>query len=184
MTRTDQNICRPQPRRVAAAAWRPAGGKARGARVPRPAAAFSLFELLFVVAIIAVIAAMAMPKYGRSVARYRAECAARRVAADLTLARSAAKAASAERVVTFNTVAGSYTLSGMRHLDRASQPYTVTLSDAPYHAQLYYADFGGAPQAQFDMYGAPKWGGKVIVRVGEFEETVALSRDDGTAKVQ
>src|SRR3954469_15575051 len=86
----------------------------------RPGAAFSLFELLFVIAIIAIIAAMAMPKYGRSVARYRAQCAARRVAADLMFARSAAKAASAERVVTFNAVAGSYTLSGVRHLDHAS----------------------------------------------------------------
>ena len=147
------------------------------------AGGFSLFELLFVIAIIAVVAAMAVPKYGRSVGRYRAECAARRIAADLALARSAARAASAERVVTFNTVAGSYTLSGVRHLDRV-QPYTVTLGDAPYHAQLYYADFGGAPQAQFDMYGGARWGGKVIVRVGEFEQTVALSREDGSAKVQ
>ena len=151
----------------------------------RPAAAaFSLFELLFVIAIIAIVAAMAMPRYGRSVARYRAECAARRVAADLSLARASAKAGSTDRVVTFNTVAGSYTLAGVRHLDHSASPYTVTLSDAPYHAQLYYADFGGAPQAQFDMYGAPRWGGKVIVRVGEFEETVALSRDDGSATVQ
>jgi hypothetical protein len=49
---------------------------------------------------------------------------------------------------------------------------------------LYYADFGGAPQAEFDMYGSPKWGGTVIVRVGEFEQKVALSRDDGSVTVQ
>jgi type II secretory pathway pseudopilin PulG len=147
------------------------------------AAAFSLVELLFVIAIIATVAAMAMPRYGRSVARYRAECAARRVAADLYLARSSAKAGSAERVVTFNTVAGSYTLAGVRHLDHSASPYTVTLSDSPYHAQLYYADFGGAPQAQFDMYGSPKWGGTVIVRVGEFQQTVALSREDGSVTI-
>jgi prepilin-type N-terminal cleavage/methylation domain-containing protein len=150
----------------------------------RPGAAFSLVELLFVIAIIAIIAAMAMPKYGRSVARYRAQCAARRVAADLVLARASAKSASAARAVTFNTVACSYTLGGVRHLDHASQPYTVTLSDAPYHATLYYADFGGAPQALFDMYGAPKWGGKVIVRVGEFEQTVSMAADDGSVTVQ
>jgi prepilin-type N-terminal cleavage/methylation domain-containing protein len=147
--------------------------------------AFSLVELLFVIAIIAIVAAMAMPRYGRSVARYRAECAAKRVAADLALARSTAKAVSETRVVTFNTVAGSYTLAGVKNLDHhKAQPYTVALSDAPYNAQLYYADFGGAPQAEFDMYGAAKWGGKVIVRVGEFEQTVALSRDDGSVTVQ
>lgn len=179
MTRADQNNRRPDAGVTPAASRR-----AEAARVARRhAPAFSLFELLFVVAIIAIIAAIAMPKYGNSVARYRAQCAARRVAADLLLARSNARSASAERVVTFNTVAGSYTLSGMRHLDHASQPYTVTLVDAPYHATLYYADFGGAPQAQFDMYGSPKWGGKVIVRVGDYEQTVDLSRDDGSVTV-
>ena len=160
--------------------------RATSPRTPagRPAAAaFSLFELLFVIAIIAIVAAMAMPRYGRSVARYRADCAARRVAADLALARAGAKASSADRVVTFNTVAGSYTLAGVRHLDHAASPYTVALSDAPYPAQLHYADFGGAPQAQFDMYGAAKWGGQVIVRVGEFQRVVALSRDDGSVTV-
>ena len=165
MTRADRNIRR------------------RPLRLPR-AKAFSLFELLFVITIIAIVAAVAMPRYGRSVARYRAECAARRVAADLALARSSARAASAERVVTFNTVAGSYTLAAVRHLDHGSQPYTVALSGAPYHAELYYADFGGAPQASFDMWGAPRWGGKVVVRVGEFEQTVALGRDDGSITVQ
>jgi prepilin-type N-terminal cleavage/methylation domain-containing protein len=168
MTRAESNFPRP-PRRQCR---------------PRARAAFSLFELLFVIAIIAIIAAMAMPKYGRSVARYRAQCAARRVAADLMLARSAAKSAGAERVVTFNTVAGSYTLSGVRHLDHASAPYTVTLSDSPYNATLDFADFGGAPQAVFDMYGSPKWSGKVIVHVGEFEQTVALNRDDASVTVQ
>ena len=153
-------------------------------RSARRRAAFSLIELLLVVSIISIVAAMAVPRYGQSVARYRAQCAARRVAADLALARSAAKAAGEERAVTFNTVAGSYTVSGVRHLDHALQPYTVTLSDSPYHANLYYADFGGAPQAQFDMYGAAKWSGKVIVRVGEFEQTVAMSRDDGSVTVQ
>ena len=161
----------------------------RTIRRPRHAAtgrgaAFSLVELLLVTAIIAVIAAMAVPRYGQSVARYRAQCAARRVAADLALARSSAKAASARRVVTFNAVAGSYTISDVRHLDHALQPYTITLADAPYHALIHYADFGGVPQAEFDMYGVPKWGGKVIVRVGEFEQSVALSRDDGSATVQ
>ena len=150
----------------------------------RRARGFSLFELLFVIAIISVVAAMAVPRYGRSVGRYRAECAARRVAADLALAMASAKAASAERSVTFNTVAGSYTLASVRHLDHGVVPYTVALVDAPYHADLYYASFGGAPQASFDMYGAPKWSGKVIVRVGEFEQTVAVNRDDGSITVQ
>src|SRR5688500_13395076 len=124
MTRADRNFSLPPaaaygPRRVRR------GHGAFGAG--RTAAGFSLFELLFVISIIAIVAATAMPKYGRSVARYRAECAARRVAADLALAKAGAKAASAERVVTFNTVAGSYTLASVRHLDHGTKPYTVAL---------------------------------------------------------
>lgn len=170
MTRVDRNNSAPGNRPLRRAA--------------RAAAAFSLFELLFVIAIIAIVAATAMPKYGRSIGRYRADCAARRVAADLVLAKAGAKAASEDRNVTFNTVASSYTLGGVRHLDRSGQPYTVALTDAPYHATLYSADFGGAPQAQFDMYGSAKWGGSVIVRVGEFERTVTLTREDGSVTVQ
>ena len=178
MTRPERTICRPRAG-LPPVTRRTFRGRARASC----SAAFSLFELLFVVSIIAIVAAMGIPRYGRSVARYRAECAARRVAADLLFARSSAKAASAERLVTFNTVAGSYTLSATRHLDHASRPYTVALSDAPYHATLHYADFGGAPQAQFDMYGNPKWSGTVVVRCGEFEQTVALNRDDGSVTV-
>jgi len=61
------------------------------------------------------------------------------------------RAEAGAREITFNAVAGSYTLSGMRHLDHASAPYTVTLSDSPYNATLDYADFGGAPQAVFEF---------------------------------
>ena len=61
---------------------------------------------------------MALPRYGRSVGRYRAECAARRIASDLALAKATAKATSSDRSVTFNTVADSYTLAQVRHLDR------------------------------------------------------------------
>jgi hypothetical protein len=72
----------------------------------------------------------------------------------------------------------------VRHLDHSpTRPYTVALGDAPYHATLYYADFGGAPEARFDMYGNPTWSGKVIVRCGEFEQSVTLSSADGSVTV-
>src|SRR5688500_10231700 len=130
--------------RVVANAAVPRG--ARGLRaVSVRAAGFSLFELLIVVSLFAIVAAMAVPRYASSVGRYRADAAARRVAADLALARAKARAASAARTVTFNAAAGAYTISGMRHLDRASDPYTVNLSAAPYHVLVAHADFGGVP---------------------------------------
>ena len=131
-------------------------------------------------ALIAIFAAMAVPRYANAVGRYRAECAARRIVADLALARAKAKAASSTQGVTFNAVAGTYTLSGLRDLDRPAAPYTVDLSAEPYHVKIAYADFGGVPQAQFDMYGNPLFDGKVTVRTGDYEQTVQVARADGT----
>jgi len=140
--------------------------------------------LLIVTMVIAIAAAVAVPRYASSVGRYRAEFAAKRVAADLNLARARAKAASSTRNVTFNTAAGTYTLAGLRDLDHSADPYTVNLAGAPYYVTIAYADFGGAPQAEFDMYGGVLWGGTVKVRTGDFERTVKLVKADGTITVQ
>ena len=58
---------------------------------------FTLIELVMVLAIIGLITAIAAPRYAASLARYRAESAARRVAADLALARREAAASSSSR---------------------------------------------------------------------------------------
>jgi type II secretory pathway pseudopilin PulG len=143
-----------------------------------------LFELVIALAVMGIVAAVAVPRYANSVGRYRAEAAGRRIVADLTLARAKARAASSAQSVTFNPAAGSYTVSGVRDPDRPGAAYTVNLAGAPYHVTIGYADFGGAPQAQFDMFGTPAWGGKVIVRAGDHACTVTLVKEDGTVKAQ
>jgi len=159
---------------------RPAArGTRRAAR-----AGFSLFELVIVLSVIAIIAAVAVPRYANSVGRYRAEAAARRVAADLTLAQAKARAASSGQSVTFNTTAGTYTVSGARNLDHPRSLYTVDLGGDPYRVTIGYADFGGVPQAQFDMFGSPAWGGRVTVYAGQFARTVSLVKEDGSVTVQ
>jgi type II secretory pathway pseudopilin PulG len=152
--------------------------------LPRHRPAYTLFELVIVTLIISIVSAVAVPRYANSVGRYRADSAARRVAADLNLARAKAKSASATRNVTFNTAAGMYTLSGVRDLDHSANPYTVNLAGAPYYVKITFADFGGVPQAQFDMYGTALWGGTVKVRTGDYERTVSLVKADGSITVQ
>jgi prepilin-type N-terminal cleavage/methylation domain-containing protein len=181
---------------VAATLWRraspppvstPVHGDYRTTDVVRSVAAaraFSLFELLIVLSLMGILTAIAVPRYARSIASYRAEAAARRVGADLMLAKAKARAASSPRTVTFNASAGTYTISGLRHLDNSTAPYTVDLRAAPYHATIEYADFGGSPQAQFDMYGTLAWDGKVVVRAGERAWTVSLARLDGSPTVE
>ena len=145
---------------------------------------FSLFELLIVLAVIGIIGAVAVPRYASSVGRYRVEAAAKRIAADMALAKATARSASSVQTVTFNTTAGAYTVTGAKNLDRARAPYTVDLAGSPYYVTISYADFGGAPQAQFNMNGLPLWGGSVNVRTGSFSRTVQLVKEDGSVTVQ
>src|SRR5438552_17658151 len=89
--------------------------------------AFSLVELMLVMAIIAVVAAIAMPRYSASLARYRADMAARRIVAALALAQAKARATSSSQTITF-TAGGSYQILGMNDPDRPGQPYVVDLT--------------------------------------------------------
>ena len=143
-----------------------------------------MFELIIAMSLMAIVAAVAMPRYASSVGRYRADAAARRVAADLTLAQAKAKASSAGQSVTFNAAAGTYTVTGVRNLDHPGSVYTVDLAGDPYRVTIGYADFGGAPQAQFNMFGTPQWGGTVVVRAGDHSRTVRLVKEDASVTVQ
>ncbi len=63
---------------------------------------FSLLELILVLGILTVLAAIGIPRYGASAARYRADLIARRLVADLRLARGHAQATSASQSVEFD----------------------------------------------------------------------------------
>ena len=153
-------------------------------RHARTSGGFTLVELIVVIAVIAVAAAIAVPRYTSSLSRYRADMAARRIAADLGLARSRAKVKGATQTVLFTLASDSYTLPGVAGLDRPSDPYTVVVSAEPYKADLVSASFGGSTTASFNGYGAPAAGGSVVVQAGATQKTVLLDAGTGEAKVQ
>lgn len=137
-----------------------------------------------VMAIIAIMSAIAVPRLGRSLARYRADSAAGRVAADLDYARTWAESRSAGQQVTFDVAADSYLLVAVADLDHPSSGYEVQLREAPYAATLESVDFGGNAFVVFDGYGAPGSGGTVSVKVGDVQRTVTLNAETGEATVQ
>ena len=149
--------------------------------------AFSLLELVLVVAIIAILASMAVPRYGHAVLRYRADAAARRVVADLEVARKRAIHAGAARTVSFDAAADSYQLAGMMDPVRPSLPYVVSLGDEPYGATIVSVDFGGETQVTFDAYGLPvgeKGSGGVVVQVGGEARKIVVDSQTGEASIQ
>ena len=145
--------------------------------------AFSLIELSLVVATIAVLAAIAIPRYANATARYRADAAARRVVADLTLAQNRAVTRNVGQVVAFS--ATGYELQGMADPSRPTVPYRVDLTADPYGAKLVSPTFGAATVVTFTAYGTPDIDAALEFKlaVGGHQRTVTLDAGSGRAKV-
>ena len=145
---------------------------------------FTLIDLVMTVAVIAIIAAIATPRYANALTRYRAEAAARRVVADLALARQTAKSTSSSRTVEFDAGDDSYVIPNVRELDTAGTTYRVQLQDPPYQAQIVSVDLGGDSEIIFDGFGIPDSGGSVVVQAGDYQYTVVVDPETGAAQIQ
>jgi prepilin-type N-terminal cleavage/methylation domain-containing protein len=146
--------------------------------------AFSLFELAIVTAIIAIFAAIAIPRFGSSIALRQVEGAALRIAADLELARRHAMTASINQEVRFVGGQNSgYTLVGLTHPDNSGEEYVVSQAGDLNNVEAVSIDFGGDLVVIFDMYGKPDSGGTVEIRAGDHYRTVTLDAETGRPSV-
>lgn len=134
-----------------------------------------------VAAVLAVLAALAIPRYARSVSRWRAGSAAHRIAADIALAQRQARTTSAAQRIEFNVAGSSYTLVGMTHPDRPAQTYTVQLAAEPYLTTVVSVNFGGDSTLIFNGYGLPDSSGEVRISAGGLSYRVWVNADTGRA---
>ena len=145
---------------------------------------FSLLELLLVLAIMATLAAIAVPRYQGSLARYRADLAARRIVHDLELAQATAKAKGASQEVIINQGTDTVELSDLAGLDPHVSEYRTKLLESPYRANITESSFPDNNNIIFDGWGIPDSGGTVVLTVGSETRTITVDAETGRAAIQ
>jgi prepilin-type N-terminal cleavage/methylation domain-containing protein len=153
----------------------------RGANPSRPRCAFTIIELLIVVIIMGILTAVTAPTFFNSLLFHRVESAARRVKADLELARTQARLTSASQTVTFAN--STYTLSNTTSLDKPGAIYSVDLKKEPYSLDGATPNFSSAAIVTFDGYGTPTSGGTVVLVAKAHACTVTLNGTTGDVTI-
>jgi len=139
-----------------------------------PRRAFTLVELVTVILIMGIMASVAAPRYINALGTSRVQAAARRVAADLRLAREYALKSSVVQSVDFDIATDSYLMPTVPHVDRPGSAYAVNLAASEYPVNMTTANFEGVDIIQFDIYGRANRSGSVVVQSGSAQRTVQI----------
>jgi len=133
------------------------------------AAGFTLVELMIVLVIVATVGAVALPRFARATARQQLDAAADRVAADLELARTRARAASQSLTVSYSTADDHYRMNAV-----GGDAKTVELDEPPYGVDLIKVKFGTDASVTFNGYGVPSSSGAIVLESNGHTMTVTL----------
>lgn len=166
----------PAPRR-AECVGRGAGRGAQGT-------GFSLVELVVVLTIVAITSAIALPRYSSSLGRYRVDIAARRIAADLELAKARARATGQFRNVIFSTSTATYSIFEEAALEPSSNRYRVNLAEEPFRVgfdTLTISD--GTNRVTFDGFGQPSQNFSLTLSAAGHWRIVTVDRSSGAIRV-
>lgn len=145
---------------------------------------FTLVDLTITVLIMGLVAATASPKFAALLTSYTAEAAARRVAADLNYAASAAAQTSQSVTVTFDVSGDSYSVAGVDSPDHPGAAWVVSLTTGGTNVDLVSADFAASQTVTFNAYGRPNNPGSIILSSGSDSATIVVDAATGRATLQ
>lgn len=140
--------------------------------------AFSLVEVIVVLAIVGTLGAIAVPRYGFAIERYRSIAAYDRVVADLTNVQRKARATGTIWTVVFDNPGTRYNVynAPATEVSDSLPVSTVVLGADPYNATITLADIDGRDYIEFDMYGQPTASGAVYLKSGRIEQIVSVGQ--------
>lgn len=151
----------------------------------------SLIELVLSVLVLGILAAVATPVYSNSLLKYRVELAAQRITQDVVQAQRAARQSNSTRTITFNSSSDSYSISGLKSMDRSSQAYSVAMNQSPYNVDIVKLVTANQPTTSlpsvaiaFNRFGMPDQGASITVRAGIFEKRIDVASISGRVSVQ
>ena len=151
------------------------------------ATGFNLVELVLVLAIVAVMTGLALPRFSGIVVNQRADAAAKRVAADLNLARNEAMKTSTTRHVQIRIDLDELQLFNVKPLDNPlGNDQKTELDNEPYNADIVSAlgAATGIAHVYFNGYGMPDVAGDIVIQIGDQQRTITLEASNGKAIVQ
>lgn len=126
--------------------------------------AFTLIEAVIVLAVIGVVAAMVIPRYGRSLDRYRIDAAVDRITRDIELARRSADGRSepcwiafTDTALCYDVICGTSTSTTLSHVDLWREPYLVS---------VIKSNFAGGGEMDFNGFGVIAVGGTITLQSG------------------
>lgn len=136
---------------------------------------FTLIELVIVLLIAGILAAVAAPKFSESLINFRLQSVVSRISADIAHARRLAQQKCSPQSIVFDVATNSYTISGVRSIDRHSASYKFSLAAPEYECTLVSASFNSTSTLTFDPYGRPANAGTIVVSCGGATRTLTLN---------
>jgi type II secretion system protein H len=147
---------------------------------------FSLVELTVVLAIIAIVGSMALPRYNSSLSRYRVDLSAKRFAADLALAQSAARSTGSFQTVVIDKDNDRYRLNEQASLTSTGARYLISLNSNPFFTSIRSAKNAIGDDVlslKFDGYGRPNQALIAKLVSGDHSRIVTVDAQSGAINV-